>query len=86
MEPATIAKQTIAFQKALFENSFNAMKMVQDQTEKMLNTFLGQLSWVPEEGRKAITESVDFYKKARDDFKEAVDKGFSKMEEMFVQK
>ena len=86
MEPGTIAKQTIAFQKTLFENSFNAMKMVQDQTEKMLNTFLGQLSWVPDEGKKAIGESVDFYKKAREDFKKAVDEGFAKMEGMFVQK
>jgi hypothetical protein len=86
MEPTTMAKQTLAFQRSLFENSFTAMKMVQDQTEKMLSTFLGQMSWVPDEGKKAITESIEFYKKARDDFKKAVDNGFAKMEEMFVQK
>ncbi len=86
MERGTIAKQTIAFQKTLFENSFNAMKMVQDQTEKMLNTFLGQLSWVPDEGKNTISESVEFYKKARDDFKKAVDEGFAKMETMFAEK
>ena len=86
MEPTMIAKQTITFQKALFENSFNAMKMVQEQTEKVMDTFLAQMSWVPDEGKKAIGDSIDFYKKAREDFKKAVDDGFSKMEEMLVQK
>jgi polyhydroxyalkanoate synthesis regulator phasin len=86
MEPAGIAKQTINFQKTLFENTFNAMKMVQEQTEKMMDTFLSQMSWVPDEGKKAISDSVEFYKKAREDFKKAVDDGFAKMEDMLVQK
>ena len=79
-----MAKQVITFQKAAFENSFNAMKMVQEQTEKMTDTFLTQLPWVHEEGKQTITTSADFYKKARDDFKKAVDDGFAKMEEMFA--
>jgi hypothetical protein len=83
MEPKGIAKQTVAFQKNLFENSFNAMKMVQDQTEKMMETFLSQMSWVPEEGKKAISDTVEFCKKACDDFKKTVDDGFAKMEDMF---
>jgi hypothetical protein len=86
MEPGKIAHQTIFFQKSLFENAFNAMKMVQDQTEKMLQTFLEQLSWVPDDGKKAIGDSIGFYKKARDDFKKAVDDGFDKMEDLFTQK
>lgn len=86
MEPTIIAKQTITFQKALFENSFNAMMMVQEQTEKVMDTFLSQMSWVPEEGKKTISDSIEFYKKAREDFKKAVDDGFAKMEDMFVQK
>jgi hypothetical protein len=86
MEVSNMSKQMINFQKSLFENSFNAMNMVQDQTEKMINNFLIQLPWVNDEGKKAINNSIDFYKKARTDFKKAVDDGFSKMEELFAQK
>jgi polyhydroxyalkanoate synthesis regulator phasin len=85
IEAKGIAKQAITFQKALFENTFNAMKMVQEQTEKIMDTFLSQLPWVPEEGKKSISDSVEFYKKAREDFKKAVDEGFAKMEELFIQ-
>ncbi len=83
MEPGKIAKQMILFQKTLFENNFAAMNAVQDQTEKIFNTFMDQLPWVPEEGKKAVNDSVKFYKKAREDYKKAVDDGFAKMEELF---
>ncbi|QTA88722.1 hypothetical protein [Desulfonema magnum] len=86
METGKMAKQMITFQKTLFENAFNAMSMVQDQTEKMAGDFLAQLPWVNEEGKKAISNSTEFYKKARTDFKNAVDDGFAKMEELFIQK
>jgi len=85
IEPGKIGKQMITFQKSLFENSFNAMNMVQDQTEKMVNNFLTQLPWVTEDGKKTIETSIEFYRKARTDFKKAVDDGFAKMEEMFIQ-
>ncbi len=86
METGKIANQTITFQKSLFENTFSAMSMVQDQTEKMTNSFLTQLPWVNEDGKKAVSDAVKMYKEARDNFKKAVDDGFAKMEEMFVQK
>ena len=37
METTQFAKQTLGFQKTILENSFNAMILVQDQTEKMVN-------------------------------------------------
>ncbi len=86
MEPAKIANQMISFQKNLFESAFGAMSMVQEQTEKMVNTFFNQFPWIPEEGKKAITDSVKMYKEARDNFKKSVDDGFAKMEEMFGKK
>jgi hypothetical protein len=86
MEPTRIAKQMVTFQKTLFENSFNAMVMVQDQTEKMTDTFLSKLPWLPEDGRKTVSETISFYKKSRDDFKKAVDEGFSKLDELFSEK
>ena len=68
METGTIAKQMIGFQKTLFENSFNAMIMAQNQTESFTNSFLQQLPWVNKDGEKTVNDTMDFAKKARDDF------------------
>ena len=83
MEQAKIANQMIKFQKSLFDNSFKAMQMVQDQTEQMTGAFIEQLPWANDDTRKAVNESIEFYKKARDDFKKAVDDGFGKLDDMF---
>jgi hypothetical protein len=86
MEPGKIAKQMVTFQKTLFENSFKAMVMIQDQTEKIVDTYVSQLPWVTEDGKKTLEESKKFYLKSREDFKKAVDDGFSRLDEMFTQK
>jgi hypothetical protein len=86
METTQFAKQALGFQKTMLDNSFNAMIMVQDQTEKMVNGYLDQLPWVTDEGKKSLQTSVDITKKARDDFKKAVDEGFSKFEELLEEK
>ena len=86
METTQFAKQALGFQKTMLENSFNAMTMIQDQTETMINGYLGQLPWVTAEGKKSLQTSVDMAKKARGDFKKAVDDGFSKIEELLEEK
>ena len=82
MESTKIVKQTLGFQKTIFENSFNALVVAQEQTEKMVNSYLEQLPWVTEESKKSLQTSVDMAKKARDDFKKAVEDGYAKFEEM----
>ena len=84
MEPKVIAKQMIDFQKTTFDNAFNAVAMFQGQTEKMADTMLDQAVWLPEEGRKAINEWVNAYKKGRENFKKAVDENFKKVEDIFT--
>jgi hypothetical protein len=86
METTQFAKQTLEFQKTMFDNSFNAMTMVQDQTEKMVNDSLDQLPWATAEGKKTLQTSVDMTKKTRDDYKKAVDEGFSKLEQLLEEK
>ena len=83
MEPKVIAKQMIDFQKTAFDNTFDAVVMFQNQTEKMANTMLEQASWLPEEGKKAIKEWGNMYKKGRDNFKKTVDENFKKAQDMF---
>ncbi|GBC63605.1 hypothetical protein DENIS_4603 [Desulfonema ishimotonii] len=86
MEAGKIATQTITFQKTFFNSSFNAVCAIQDQTEKVGETFLNQMTWLPEEGHKSFKDSIEMYKKARNNFKKAVDDGFEKFEQIFAGK
>jgi hypothetical protein len=76
-------KQMIAFNKAAFDNGFNAILALQEQNEKMVNSFLGQAGWIPEEGRKVITDWVHTYKKGCEDFKKMADDNYAKVEKYF---
>ena len=84
MEPKQFAKQMIQFNKAAFDNTFNAMAVLQEQTEKMVNSFMEQSAWMTAEGKKAVADWVKAYKRGRDDFKAAVDENFKKVEEFFA--
>lgn len=86
MDTSQFVKQTLGFQKTVFENSFSAMVVIQEQTEKMMNNYLEQLPWVTEESKSSMKASVDMAKKARDDFKAAVEDGFAKFEDMLEKK
>ena len=86
MEQAKIAKQMIGFQKTVFDNSFNALAVVQDQTESMVNNFMGQFPWVTDDGKKQMDETYSYIKKARNDFKKAVDDGYALFEKLLDQK
>ncbi len=83
MDNKLIGKQMIEFNKSAFDNSFKAMTMVYEQNEKMLEAFLGQASWLPEDGRKALKEWMDSYKKGCQDFKKIVDDNYAKVESYF---
>ena len=83
MDSAKITKQMIDFQKTTFDNTFSAMVMMQEQTERMANTLLEQAAWMPEEGKKVINDWVKAYKKGREDFKKGVDENFKKVEDFF---
>ncbi len=84
MDQVQIAKQMIEFQKTTFDNTFNAMVLLQEQSERMVSTLLEQATWLPEEGKKAIVEWVAAYKKGRDEFKSYVDENFKKVESFFA--
>jgi hypothetical protein len=86
MDQKMLFKQMIDFQKATFDNSFSAMSTLQEQGEKMVTMFLDQAPWLPQEGRKAITDWVEAYKRGRDTFKETVETNFSKVQEFFESK
>jgi len=84
MEPLKLAKQMIDFNKATFDNSFSAMMLLQDQSEKMVSAFLEQATWLPEEGKKTLNEWIATYKKGREEFKKVVDEGYKKVDSYFA--
>jgi polyhydroxyalkanoate synthesis regulator phasin len=79
MDPKELTKQMIDFNKTAFDNTFNALNIVQEQTEKVANMLVEQTPLFPQEGKKAVNDWVKTYKKGMDDFKASVDEGYKKM-------
>ena len=83
MEPIKFAKQTFDFYKSSFNNTFSAIMMLQEQSQKVLDMYLAQTTGFPEEGKKAIGEWIKAYKKGSEEFKKAVDESFKRVEDFF---
>jgi hypothetical protein len=81
MDQKLAFKQMVEFNKGAFSNAYNAMVMVQGQNETLANTLLIQADWLPEEGKKAVKDWVEAFKKGREEYKKAVDEAFKKVEE-----
>jgi len=84
MDQKQILKQMLDFQKTTFDNSFNAMVLLQEQSEKASQTLLDQATWLPAEGRKAIDEWIAAYKQGQVEYKAQVDENFKKVEAFFA--
>ena len=84
MDQKQIAKQMMEFNKTAFDNTFNAMTVLQDQTEKLVFRFLEKAPWFPEDGKKAVNEWVNTYKKGREDFKTNADESYKKVTDYFA--
>ena len=82
MEATGVAKQMIDFQKAAFDNTFNAVVMFQDQTEKMAGKLLNEITWFPAEGKKAIDDWAKAYKLGRENLKKSVDENFKRADDL----
>ncbi|AOY57340.1 MULTISPECIES: hypothetical protein [Desulfococcus] len=83
MDTLIPVKQMLTFQKSLFDNTYEAVCRIQNQTEKMNDMFLRQIPFLSEDGRKMIDDSVTMGKTARDQFKKAFDEGFVKLEALY---
>lgn len=84
MDPRNVAKQMLKFNKIAFDSTFDTMTIIQEQIEKTINRFLEQNVWMPAEGKNAIGNWVQAYKKGRNDYKTAMDNNFKMVEDFFV--
>lgn len=84
MDQTKLARQMTEFYKATFDNSFNTLTILQEQTEKMAGLFLEQSPWLPKEGRDTVNEWIATHKRGRDLFKQNVDESYGKVKEYFA--
>ncbi|HOC59950.1 MAG TPA: hypothetical protein PKN70_08370 [Smithellaceae bacterium] len=84
MDNMLLARHLINFYKSSFDNTFQALTIMQEQAEKMLQTFLLQNSWLPEEGRKLIKDWANIYQQRRAEFKDQADEHFRKVEDFLA--
>lgn len=85
MNQFNLLRQMLDFNRTTFDNTFGAMCMLQEQSEKMVNSFVEQAVWIPNEGKKAITDMTSMMRKGCSEFKRAVDENFGKAEAYFEQ-
>lgn len=83
MDPRQIAKQVIQFNKTAFDHTFDAMNVLQEQTEKLMIAWMKQNPFMPGEANQSIKDWLKAYKKACTDYKTAVDESYKKLEELF---
>ena len=80
MDKKEMMKKMIDLHRAAFDNYFSTLTMYQNQAEKNLMTFIGKTPGVNDEGRKVIEQWNEIYKRGIEDFKKAVDDGYTKIE------
>lgn len=80
METQKYIKQFLNMNRNNFNNAYNTLVLFQDQTEKLTNTILEQMPWIPDAGRNALSEWSVSYKNGRADIKSKIDDGFAKLE------
>ena len=80
IQPKQLLKQMIDFNKAAFENSFNSMLMLQEQTERMSRVYVDQATGISAETKNAVNEWTQLYKKGLTDSKAMIDENFKKVD------
>jgi len=83
MQQPEFMKLMIDFNKTSFENTFNGIKGMQEQTEKMILGMVEKQSSLPEPVKKSVLEWVGTMKKSREEFKSTMDSNYKKLREFF---
>jgi hypothetical protein len=79
-----ITGQILAFNKTIVNQNIEAVRSMNDYTERFLSNFLEKSAVVPEEGKKAIFELMKAYKNGCEDFNNLINNNLKKAEELFI--
>ena len=77
MDPKSVIKQMVVFNKTAFESSFKGIELLQEQVDQLAKTMTAQL---PAEGKTALDGLSEVYKSNIGSFKTAIDGYFEKVE------
>jgi hypothetical protein len=80
MEPSEVVKQTLHFSKVTFDNTFNAMLLLQEQAQRISDFYVNQMLGFPQEGKRIVDTWMGACKDNREEFKGALEKNY----EIFV--
>lgn len=86
MDTTRLALQMIAIQKAIFDNSFMSMVVMQNYTQNMMEGYLRYFPWLTQSHQKPLMASLEQIKQARSAYKQSVDQSFAQLEEMLYHK
>ncbi len=81
MDNKKVMKQMIEMHKTSLKNGLSTMALLQNQAEKLMKTLVDHTPGISDEGKKAIEQWNDVYKKGFEDVKKAVEEGYDKIEE-----
>jgi hypothetical protein len=84
MNTIQIPKQLMEFNKMTVDNTFNAVLALQDQAQRVACGIVEKNPWLPEEGKKAVTDWMKAYKKGVEGVKAATDESYRMMFNFFA--
>jgi len=74
MEPSEIVKQTLHLSKVTFDNTYNAMLLLQEHVQRMIDIYLHQMLVFPEEGKRIADTWMKAFSTNREELKKVVEK------------
>jgi len=74
MKASEIAKQTLDLSKVTFDNTFNAMLLLQEHVQRMIDIYLHQMLVFPEEGKRVADTWMKAFSTNREELKKVVEK------------
>ncbi|MGC9194914.1 MAG: hypothetical protein ACP5IL_05590 [Syntrophobacteraceae bacterium] len=83
MGEKTVEKQMIDLQRIGMEGMIDFAATFWNQSGKLLNWFLNQAGWLPEQNKKFVREWIEINRKGCWTIKDAVDNGYSNLEKFF---
>jgi hypothetical protein len=84
MNMSKVGHQLMNGQKSVFNNTYEMLLKIQEQTEKIADSFMRDYAVIPTEGLRMLDGWRDIVKKGQSEYKKAIDKGFEQLEALLT--
>lgn len=84
MENIALAQQLIGLNRVAAENTWNALSLLQNQTQRTTQTIWEQSNRVATEGQRILNEWIEEYKRGQTTIKKTVEKNLVLFKELFA--